>query len=148
MARGVKESGFSCYLYSRFMKKAILTISLFAYLLLTSGIVVNFHYCMDRLASTQLFAPEQKRCDKCGMHKDSSNGCCRDEIVVVKMSEDQNNLSDISFSLASLEPLQQSATSFINAAFVNVEQVRHYKNHSPPLLSEQDTHLRNSVFRI
>jgi hypothetical protein len=103
---------------------------------------------MDRLASTQLFAPEQKRCGKCGMHTESSNGCCRDEIVVIKMTEDQNNLADNSFTLASLEPPEQSATSFINTAFVNVVEIRHYKNHSPPLLGEQDTYLRNSVFRI
>jgi len=45
------------------MKKAAVSILLISYLAVSSGIVVNFHYCMNKLSSTELFAAEGKKCD-------------------------------------------------------------------------------------
>ena len=53
-----------------FMKKIVVPILLLCYLALTTGVIVNLHYCMNRLASTELFASESKQCGKCGMHTD------------------------------------------------------------------------------
>ena len=103
---------------------------------------------MDRLASTQLFASEAKVCGKCGMHTSKSNGCCRDEVKIIKMEVDQKTASNVAFELPALDVIGQLPSQFIVASFCNVEETRHYKNHSPPLLTEQDTYLQNCVFRI
>jgi hypothetical protein len=103
---------------------------------------------MNRLASTQLFATEVKVCGKCGMDIHKSNGCCRDEVKIIKMEMDQKSGSHVSFELPALETLVQVPSEFIIALFVNSAEIRHYQNHSPPLLTEQDTYLQNCVFRI
>jgi hypothetical protein len=103
---------------------------------------------MNRLASTELFAFKGERCGKCGMHTGASDGCCRDEIQVVKMDGDQKITPDFAFNLPALETPFQTPSEFIITSFINVPASRHFLNHSPPLLSLQDSYLRNGVFRI
>ena len=124
------------------------SIVLICYLVVTLGLVINHHYCMDRLASTQLFATETETCGKCGMHTDESNGCCRDEVKVVKLVQDQNKIPVTSFELPSIDEVVIVPSVFINALFQNIDVKRHFHNHSPPLLSANDTYLQNNVFRI
>lgn len=130
------------------MKKVIVSIVLMCYLAVSSGVIINFHYCMNKLASTELFAVDTKECGKCGMHIDESHGCCRDEVQIVKMNDDQKLAGAFSFDLPTLDVFFQKPSEFIATSFFNVPETRHYLNHSPPLLSEQDTYLQNSVFRI
>ncbi|MBC7875050.1 MAG: hypothetical protein H7Y01_13695 [Ferruginibacter sp.] len=130
------------------MKKVTVIILMVCYLAVTAGVVINFHYCMDRLASAKLFEKKAKECGKCGMHTEDSNGCCRDEVKVVKMEDDQQVTVDFSYSLPTIEALTHETSEFIIASFYNVPVTRHYQNHSPPLLPAQDTYLQNSVFRI
>jgi hypothetical protein len=130
------------------MKKIAVSILLICYLAVSSGVIINFHYCMNRLASTELFAFEGERCGKCGMHTDESNGCCRDEVKIVKMVDDQKLTAAFSYVLPSLDAIFQKPSDFIVTSFYNVPLTRHFLNHSPPLLSAQDIYLQNSVFRI
>jgi hypothetical protein len=130
------------------MKKVIASITLLCYLAVTCGVIISSHYCMDRLASTQIFAKESKVCGKCGMHTEKSNGCCRDEVKVIKMEDDQKAHSFTSFELPAISSLVHTPSQFIATSFFNVDETRHHKNHSPPLLTEQDTYLQNCVFRI
>ncbi len=110
--------------------------------------MVNFHYCMNRLASTEFFASETKECPKCGMHIETSHGCCRDEVKIVKIDDDQKVNSLVSFDFPSLTAIIQKPSEFIATSFYNADNEKHYQNHSPPLLSGQDTYLQNRVFRI
>jgi hypothetical protein len=103
---------------------------------------------MNRLASLQFFAKENKSCPKCGMHIKKSHGCCRDEVKIIKMEVDQKVTSNMVFELRALDVIDQVPSEFIVASFYNVNETRHYNNHSPPLLTEQDTYLQNCVFRI
>lgn len=121
---------------------------LVTYLAFSCGVVVNFHYCMDRLASTQFFGGEDRLCGKCGMHSDDSNGCCRDEFKVVKIQDDQQKTQAIEFNGIAPEITTTFTSSFLVMPFQNADLLRHHHNHSPPLLSQQDTYLRNGVFRI
>lgn len=130
------------------MKKIIASITIICYLALTTGVIVNFHYCMDRLGSVQLFAAESKKCSKCGMHIAKSHGCCRDEVKIIKMELDQKAPLGIAFDFPALEVFSFSPSQFISASFFTLEETGHYKNHSPPLISGQDTYLQNCVFRI
>ncbi len=130
------------------MKKLAVSILLICYLAVSSGVIINFHYCMNRLASTELFAFEDERCGKCGMHTDESNGCCRDEVKIVKIVDDQKLTIAFSYAHLSLDAISQKPSDFIVTSFYNVPLTRHFLNHFPPLLSAQDTYLQNGVFRI
>lgn len=130
------------------MKKITVTIFSLYYLALACGITVNFHYCMDRLASVKLFASEVKQCGRCGMETHKSNGCCRDEVEVVKLQDDQQKTTVTSFDIPAIDPVVITPSAFIAADFYNIDEERHFHNHSPPLLSAQDTYLQINVFRI
>jgi hypothetical protein len=130
------------------MKKLVVFTVAVCYLAVTCGVVINFHYCMDRLASTTLFVSQGKKCGRCGMETHQSNGCCRDEMQIVKMEEDQNKTTVAAYDIPSFEAPGITPSAFITAGFTNPHVRHHFHNHSPPLLSEQDTHLQNSVFRI
>ena len=130
------------------MKKIIASISFLCYFAVTSGVVISSRYCMKRLASVHLYETSANNCGRCGMETDESNGCCRDEIKVLKLVLDQNKLPIISYEIPALEKIITVPSEFIVASFQNIDEQRHFHNHSPPLLSEQDTYLQNNVFRI
>ncbi len=130
------------------MLKFISSISFLLYFAVTSGVVINSHYCMKRLASVHLYETHAKVCGRCGMETHESNGCCRDEVKVVKLVLDQNKLEVTTYSIPALEVIAVTPSEFIAAAFENTYKKRHFHNHSPPLLSAQDTYLQNCVFRI
>ena len=130
------------------MKKITVVILLLCYLAASAGVIVNFHFCMDKLASARLYEKMAKKCGKCGMHIETPNGCCRDEVKIIKMDEDQKVTVSFSYSLPALEALGHESSEFIIASFYNVPLIRRYQTHAPPLISAQDTYLQNSVFRI
>ncbi len=130
------------------MKKVIASISFLCYFIVTSGFVISSHYCMNQLASVHLFETSPDVCGRCGMETHESNGCCRDEVKVVKLEQDQNKLIITNFELPILEPIQTVPSPFLNSSFCNTDETRHFHNHSPPLLSEQDIYLQINVFRI
>ncbi len=130
------------------MKKLIATISILCYFAATCGIIMNFHYCMNRLASVHLFETSAKYCANCGMETHQSKGCCKDEVKIAKLQQDQNKIPVVLYTLPALEQEFIIPSEFISAAFINISIQRHFHNHSPPLLSEQDTYLQNGVFRI
>lgn len=130
------------------MKKTIFAISFLCYFAVTSGVVINYHYCMKRLVSVHLFDTAPDTCGMCGMDMHESSGCCRDEVKVVKLDQDQNKLTVALVEAPLFEIPITTPSAFIVAAFENKYEQRHFHNHSPPVLSEQDTYLQNNVFRI
>ena len=130
------------------MKKIVASITFVCYLAVTCGIIVNFHYCMNRLSALQLFVTENKECPECGMQIKKSHGCCRDEVQIIKMAVDQRTTSSVTFELPPLDAIVCLPSPFITAPLLNAGEKRHFHNHSPPLLTEQDSYLDNCVFRI
>jgi hypothetical protein len=129
------------------MKKALLSITLICYLAVTSGVVINFHYCMGRLDSVKFYASESDFCGRCGMHINKSHKCCGDEIKVIKLHDDQQTAQAI-HSLKALEATVVTFSDFIVTSFYNADKSLYHGDHSPPLLRGQDTYLLNCVFRI
>ena len=129
------------------LKKALATISTLVYFAVTSGIVINMHYCMDRLNSTELYKTKTETCGKCGMHINESNGCCHDEIKIVKLTND-HNVSQLSHEIKAPEAPALNYNNLISDLNIDLFQKINYLNHSPPLISQQDTYLQNCVFRI
>ena len=130
------------------MKKFLAVISFIFYFAAASGVIVNSHYCMKRLVSVHLFGTKAKVCGRCGMEMHMSNGCCRDEVKVFKLVQDQNKIPVITYSIPSLEVQAAPINEFLSFSTFNIDEQRHFHNHSPPLLSSHDTYLQNRVFRI
>lgn len=129
------------------MKKTLLSITFICYLVVSCGVIVNFHYCMNRLSSTDFYKTESKVCGKCGMHNRGLKGCCHDEIKVVKLQVDQQTAKTISPLLA-IETIAIIPSTYIATSFYNNNESKFQQIHPPPLLTEQDTYLQNAVFRI
>lgn len=130
------------------MKKLVLTISFLCYLTVTCGVVVNLHYCMDRLASVHFFGEESDQCGQCGMKMHKSNACCHDEVKVFKLEQDQNKVSTTDYTPPAITEIVSEPSVFLSAPFETVLNSTAAILHPPPLLSEQDTYLQISVFRI
>ena len=130
------------------MKKLLFSISFLCYFAVTSGIVINSHYCMKKLVSVHLFESKAKICGDCGMEQHDSSGCCRDEIKVVKLEQDQNKHVFVNPGIEALSSPAVVPSLFMIASFTPVVSERHFQNHFPPLLSAQDTYLQNRVIRI
>ena len=129
------------------MKKILIAISALFYLAISSGVIVNMHYCMKRLDSVQFYAKQDDLCGKCGMDTREANGCCHDEIKVFKITDDQQP-SLFAFHLAGIKPMAAEVSLFLVAPYFSKKEQIHFCNHSPPLLSAQDTYLQQCVFRI
>jgi hypothetical protein len=129
------------------MKKWILSIILFAYFTVSTGFVVNLHYCMGSFYSWEVGAQDKKGCDQCGMEKGEGSGCCRDEVKVIKLERDfvQTKISASQFLLPAL-PVTYSFYQLLGMPKVLTHTIT-FSHHSP-LLSKQDTYLQHCVFRI
>ena len=130
------------------MKKLVYTISILCYLAVTSGIVINSHYCMKRLVSIHLFEKKAKACGRCGMDYHENNDCCRDEVKLVKLQQDQQQQVITTAGITRLAPMACTPSAYIVAAFENKTVQSHFYNNYPPLLSGHDTYMLNMVFRI
>lgn len=130
------------------MKKLVLTISFLCYLTVTCGVVVNLHYCMDRLAAVHFFGNESDECGQCGMSMHGKNSCCHDEVKVVKLQQDQNKFSTADYAFNGLSETVITPSVYLNAPFESALKTTTNTGHSPPLLSEQDTYLQINVFLI
>lgn len=129
------------------MKKVLASISVLVYFIMTCGIIVNLHYCMGRVQSVEFYGSEKKVCDLCGMSLKNTHGCCKEEVKILKIQDDQNKVQ-ASYTINNIDVVATIPSDFIVASTYNAERAPHSYNHSPPLLTKQDTYLQNCVFRI
>ena len=128
------------------MKRSAVTILAIIYFAISSGVVVNIHYCMGKMSSVKLEAWSPNEC-ACGKKMESKKGCCRTELKVVKI-QDAQKATYADFAIhAPVIPLV-SELNLLQTPFYNAQVILLPKEHSPPISSGQDTYLRNCVFRI
>ena len=101
---------------------------------------------MNKVDSVQLGDSTSDECNKCGMHIESSGGCCKDDVKMVKMQVDQSfaKITIPDFSLHFPAPVFHDAYILSN---INESREKYPLAHGPPL-SKQDTYLQNCVFRL
>jgi hypothetical protein len=129
------------------MKKIIASFSVIVYFAFACGVMVNYHYCMDRYDSFRLYKSSSDWCTRCGMHT-NGHGCCHDEVKIVKLQNDYQT-SSVSFALKHIQPVVSTPSEFLSVTLLNEDIVLNKTDHSPPLLlPRQDTYLQNCVFRI
>ena len=129
------------------MKKAFASITILVYLAFSCGVIINFHYCMGKLDSVKFFAGKSNLCGRCGIHLSKSHNCCGDETKIARLQSDQQNAQTI-HSPEAPGAIVTIPSDFIVASFYNNNESRHQQDHSPPLITGQDTYLQNCVFRI
>jgi hypothetical protein len=103
---------------------------------------------MDRLLSRSLKTDADKPCSKCGMSKEDSKGCCKDEQKQVKLESDQKATKafslPVSFSSAvELIAFQQYESEFYITCCIKLPDAN-----APPDKGSITLYLRNNVFRI
>lgn len=128
------------------MKKFAASILLLLYFVVSTGFVVSVHYCMNKVNNIELGHVTTEECGKCGMLVEDSEGCCKDEVKVVKIHADQliAKLVNVNFSLPAHIP---NTTEHLLIPLFYKNDKEEPVAHGPPL-SEQDTYLHNCVFRI
>jgi len=127
------------------MKRFTVAILAILYFTVSSGMVMTVHYCMGKVSSVKVDLMAGKTCNTCGSKE--TKGCCKTEYKVFKI-EDNHKAAYAHYTVNA--PVQDLpvATGLFNTPFYQLSEPVAYNSHSPPLLSKQDTYLRNCVFRI
>src|SRR5204863_547553 len=129
------------------MKKIVASFTVLVYFAFTCGVMVTYHYCMDRYDSFRLYKPASDWCSTCGMHT-KGTGCCHDQVKIVKIHDDHQT-SSVLLSVDKLQPLITTPSEFLSAVLLNDDVTLNKTDHSPPLfLSDRDVYIQNCVFRI
>ncbi|RYZ26676.1 MAG: hypothetical protein EOO10_14905 [Chitinophagaceae bacterium] len=128
------------------MKKLFASILLLVYFTVSTGFVVSVHYCMNKVDSVQLGDTSSDECNKCGMHIESSGGCCKDDVKMVKMQVDQSFAKTTTPNFTLLTALPVFYESYVTP-YSDSHEENYPLAHGPPL-SKQDTYLQNCVFRL
>jgi len=128
------------------MKKLLASILLLVYFTVSTGFVVSVHYCMNKVDSVEFGDSSSEKCGKCGMHIQSSDGCCKDDVKLVKMQVDQS-FAKIAVPDFSLDLAVPQAQEFYFVSYHRSPEEKHPLANGPPL-SKQDTYLQNCVFRL
>lgn len=129
------------------VKKLIYILAVFFYLITTSGVIVNMHYCMGNYQSFDVYSGHQDECGKCGMSLETPNGCCKNELKIVKLVVDQST-STVSFSIDKMEASAVVASGFVVANTIPNLHISESTEYAPPEPSGPDVYIRNRVFRI
>jgi hypothetical protein len=115
------------------VKKLLLTILAFSYLLVSSGVGMNTHFCMGKISSVDLFDHGNEKCGKCGMTSSDNGGCCKDEYKIVKL-QDSHNLADAAFKIFQFTSVPAVPFSHLVLVFNKEPKVARI-NFSPPDLN-------------
>jgi hypothetical protein len=126
------------------MKKLIVAFIAILYFTVSSGVVVNLHYCMGKLSSTKIDVLAKKLC---GCKTKKTGGCCKTTHKLLKI-EDSHKLSLNDYSIQS--PI--SAAMIHTVASNDFSQSIHTKKitftNYPPEFLRQNIYIHNCVFLI
>lgn len=132
------------------MKKIIIAILAFVYIITTTGVILHTHYCMGEPVAWGFGQNESKACSKCGMENgnEKNGGCCRDEFRFLKNNTDQKSAENIlQLDLLSGLTLPVTFIEISSNGFPPVTEKRPVSH--PPSRSEGNAvYIRNCVFLI
>ncbi|MFM7838266.1 MAG: HYC_CC_PP family protein [Chitinophagaceae bacterium] len=102
------------------MSKFFTTLIALLYLGFTSGIVVNWHYCMGDLAAVEWGMDYGTSCSKCGM-KDRK-GCCETTYQVFKVNDAHLSAKSLVPALIPFETVLPTVTDISGHLAVGADQ--------------------------
>jgi hypothetical protein len=127
------------------VKKAAVAILALLYIVTTSGVVVNVHYCMGAVSSVTYGHNEDERCGKCGMK--AKSGCCHSELKVVKLDDVHQQTIKAKETTEFIAALPVVYFE-VAAATYSSRNNSGISYHSPPDPRGSFVYLHTSIFRI
>ncbi len=127
------------------MKRLLTAIIAILYFAISSGFVVNVHYCMGKLRAQKVAVSAKKMC-ACKKAEDKK-GCCKTTYKVVKL-DDKHQISSIAFKVFTpviYLPIRQIELAAI--LFQESEKLQAYAANAPPA-QQAPLNLLYCVFRI
>ncbi len=128
------------------MKKFLIAIVALLYLAVSSGLAINIHYCMGKVASAGFFHNDSGQCGKCGM-KSNNDGCCKDEFKMVKLN-DLHQLFNNDINISVSPDLLNTCHNNFNSDLTAVQLSSQVHNNSPPDSGNPSLYILHCVFRI
>jgi len=118
-------------IFAASMKKILAITVACMYLAITSGLVLQVHYCMDKQVGSSIkFAEISKpACAECGM-QNGKNRCCHDELTFIKL-QDVHQQVTADYSITPLPPVSLEY-DLVNTSFTAAAGEATACNHSPP----------------
>ncbi|HLO79619.1 MAG TPA: hypothetical protein VK166_01600 [Chitinophagaceae bacterium] len=110
------------------MKRLTAILLALIYISTTSGIVVSAHYCMGEISDIAIGSSNNATCGTCGME---NNGCCHDDLQVIKLTEN-HNIAAIHFELPVPESPTQHLDIIRHTSVIDQPHFGNSQNHSPP----------------
>ncbi len=128
------------------MNKLLLTIITLIYLMVSSGIAMDVHYCMGEKVGESFAISSNEKCGKCGM-KEKKGGCCKDEHHFYKYENNYKNVSNYFISI--FEIVITKPPYFFEKSFLFYKETTFlYKANAPPDITKPLLYIRNRNFRI
>lgn len=125
--------------------KKFLAISLaVVYLAISSGVVVNIHYCMGKVAEVALGHNTNDKCGQCGMEND---GCCHDDVKVVKI-QDTHSASSFHTDFVKAQAIAQAYPKLIRSTLNSSTATVVETSNAPPGKGQVPFTIQYCVFRI
>jgi hypothetical protein len=147
--KSILQIALGCIIFATVIKKVFILMIAFLYLTVSSGLAMNIHYCMGKVASVT-FGNEQDHndgnCSKCGMNKTETH-CCNDETEFIKLTDSQqfNYLLELIQGSSMLPPVETIALQ-VSEQGNSMEPFIDYFSPPPPTLNK--VYLALNVFRI
>ncbi len=126
------------------MKKAFALIITVLYLAVSSGLAVQIHHCMGKIADFSFGPSSTDKCNSCGMSK-TAGSCCKDELKFVKL-QDSYKLLNVNYELAVPEADLHNSHYLANIKIIARVPLFNDKGHSPPAVPS--LHILHCIFRI
>lgn len=139
---------YSLHFIFALVKKVVAIFFLFIYSFTTVGATIHSHYCMSKYMGSSLYHPKNNKCEKCGMAKAKSKGCCKDEHKYISLKREHNQTTaSVEVPGFFSETLLPSCVIYdVASVFCNIKTVA--TTHSPPLLNLPSLNILYCIFRI
>jgi hypothetical protein len=121
------------------------------YLLFSNGLVLEAHYCMGKLAGTEIGLTHntEDNCGTCGMDLEDSidNHCCKDELKLLKLDGSQK-LTTIHYNFSQSPDIVVPYHGFVYEPVCQDRKTIQLRSHAPPDPVTPALYIQHRVFRI
>lgn len=130
------------------MKRIVIILLMFFYLIPTIGVTVSAHYCGGKVTSVSFMAFDTKHKCPCGSKK-MPKDCCKDETTTIKLDdEQQKNQPAFSYVVEILDFQPALTTNFTYNYRTPLLSTDFDHSTHPPDDLKHPPYIRHRVFRI
>jgi hypothetical protein len=128
------------------LRKLLIMLFCFVYILFSIGVAVNLHYCGGKLANVSFNHVNENNC--CGLKMKKMN-CCKEKCIAYKINDNQNGGSKsllLNNNIKTLDIFYYPITTNLPG----LKPILFFELNSgkPPNIDYGNTYLLNRVFRI